>query len=1581
MEESLTISKKLPALKSMQYKTLRELGLEHIKELAGKIWTDYNTHDPGVTILEVLSYVITDLGYRVNYPIIDILAQNTNDPEYAEIKNFYTAGQILPNCPVTVNDFRKLMMDVEVVEEGVSENETIYAGVKNSWIQKSPDAEQEIYVNNSISVLSLDEVPGVTTQDSYFVKGLFDVLLEFDETDEFGDLNSNTIEEDLVIYDHSSDHSIDGLIFAIKIEFPRWDDEEVDWNDPVNIQKNINRISVKIYELPDNYEMKAIVSNLNEVILTGTKDIGGTITNIDGLDVLMTAIHEFIYDSSDGLLQLYLQKVNKIHEIVDEVRATLHANRNLCDDFYRFHALKIEEILVCADIELQPASDIDQVEARIFKAISDFLSPQVNFYTLQEMLDKCKNTPQYKIQEIQKTKNVLTLKQKLKEDFNNDDTITLIDSGKNDGEYTVKCIRENKENVNYTDIEVVEDITTGKFDNGAYLIRGKIDESSCLTVDEIFEGPLLKHGFIDEDELNAAKRRKVIHVSDLIRIMMDVEGVVAVKSIQIANRPLDNDENIESKSVKWCLDLAMAENYVPRLSIDDSKITYYKGQLPFLADRQEVESFIDELKNKDRSQKIRYPVTDIPIPQGEFMDIENYTSLQEDFPLTYGIGFEGIPGLNSLEGADRKIRQAEVYQLKEYLLFFDQLLANYLSQLSHVKDLFSMNGEKNQFGQYLIDRTYFTQPLYDVVSDADPLYVDKGGHAVALQQLTEDQQLYEKRRNKFLDHLLGRFAETFTDYAMLTFKMSGSKSAAELIEDKLKFLNEYPELSSTRGKGFDYLDPCEIWHLDNISGLEKRVSLLSGIEEKTANDLNFSKNFVFVVPAIAGDSYKLQMENDASDTLFVANSFVSENVARLAAEKIIINGVCREKYQLIENGGTYSVELRCNAELLLTSEQSNLTIANAELLIYEIIQIMEREYYNNPESNRNNLACPLRNYFHVEVLPDMTPVAPDPPTYTVTYTLYNKAFDFASGTVLLTGSVTEDATLGDSQTTVSKKGHKRIYDVLWEVINNGMERKHYITDPAVAPYSSPYSFIIVNRFGKEIARSIEIDFNDRIAAEAISLTSGIVTVSGSTDNDGDYIVSGASAEGPFVKIQVSPVPILPKFDGQLSWTESFAIIAVDRTNRTLEIGHDLSSVLCKGDLITVSESESNDGDYTILKLEVNGSNTRVYVKENIPSENISGNLTYSKSFEIASLQTDSFIIRGGEDEQAIQDMINFIGENFFSHEGMHVIEHLLLRPKINEPLFVEILSQVLQDGLPANGDLYFKKSTNIVATSVANNSVTIGGNILAEIIDNNISIEGGSFNDGNYIVDQKSFNGINTILTLKSDTSVILYDLPDVEGNPPGIIKFTKKAAIDTVSASLNQIVITDSDASTLSEGEIIEIKNSIDGTNDFRFKVLSVTVNGSDIEIIVSQIEQLFQDDLLPIHLDQNCESCQIKDPYSFVVSVVLPYWPDRFINMDYRNFMEMTLRKEAPAHVLLNICWIDCRQMTELETKLKVWLTETGKTKVDKVALSKSLSELIDILTKIRNVYPTGTLHDCEENENLEEAIILNNSVLGTF
>ncbi len=154
MSESTTISKKTPESKSLQYDFLREEGIKYIQRLAGKIWTDYNIHDPGITTLEALSYAITELGYRANYPVQDLLSLNPDDPNATDIKNFYTAREILPNGPVTINDYRKLLIDVDVHDPLAKA--CAHVGVKNAWIEQSKENEIPVYVHKKESKLSYE---------------------------------------------------------------------------------------------------------------------------------------------------------------------------------------------------------------------------------------------------------------------------------------------------------------------------------------------------------------------------------------------------------------------------------------------------------------------------------------------------------------------------------------------------------------------------------------------------------------------------------------------------------------------------------------------------------------------------------------------------------------------------------------------------------------------------------------------------------------------------------------------------------------------------------------------------------------------------------------------------------------------------------------------------------------------------------------------------------------------------------------------------------------------------------------------------------------------------------------------------------------------------------------------------------------------------------------------------------------------------------------------------------------------------------------------------------------------------------
>ncbi len=120
LAEHITIPKTVSSGDDLDYSFLRKAGQEYIEQLSGKIWTDYNTHDPGITILEMLCYAISDLGLRLDMPIENILSPEDETAQKID-EQFFKASEILPSKPVNENDYRKLFIDIE--------------GIKNCWLK------------------------------------------------------------------------------------------------------------------------------------------------------------------------------------------------------------------------------------------------------------------------------------------------------------------------------------------------------------------------------------------------------------------------------------------------------------------------------------------------------------------------------------------------------------------------------------------------------------------------------------------------------------------------------------------------------------------------------------------------------------------------------------------------------------------------------------------------------------------------------------------------------------------------------------------------------------------------------------------------------------------------------------------------------------------------------------------------------------------------------------------------------------------------------------------------------------------------------------------------------------------------------------------------------------------------------------------------------------------------------------------------------------------------------------------------------------------------------------------------------
>ena len=120
MADIVYIDKNIRENPVFEFKNLLDAGLATVQHMAGEHWTDYNVHDPGVTILEQLCYALTELGYRADFAFEDLLASQYNDKNTDD--TYYTVARILPSGPITVNDLRKLLIDR-------------IDGLRNVWIE------------------------------------------------------------------------------------------------------------------------------------------------------------------------------------------------------------------------------------------------------------------------------------------------------------------------------------------------------------------------------------------------------------------------------------------------------------------------------------------------------------------------------------------------------------------------------------------------------------------------------------------------------------------------------------------------------------------------------------------------------------------------------------------------------------------------------------------------------------------------------------------------------------------------------------------------------------------------------------------------------------------------------------------------------------------------------------------------------------------------------------------------------------------------------------------------------------------------------------------------------------------------------------------------------------------------------------------------------------------------------------------------------------------------------------------------------------------------------------------------------
>ena len=300
---------------------------------------------------------------------------------------------------------------------------------------------------------------------------------------------------------------------------------------------------------------------------------------------------------------------------------------------------------------------------------------------------------------------------------------------------------------------------------------------------------------------------------------MDISGVRKINDILIDFCGMENPNT----GGKWLL--CIPDDHLPVLCPEKTIINFNKNELPITYDKTVVRQKLASLRQAQMEANKNYTYGDLSIPGGTYTEVKDYYTIQNEFPNNYGINQNGLPSTASTE------RKALAKQFKGYLVVFDQMLSFYMKHLSEVRQLFEADDS--------IRKSYFSQEI-NGIKDIESLFADYSTLETAVETIVAGLDNYHERKNKFLDHLIARFAERFNEYTFLLRDLFTENLEDAIISHKVHFLKDYPELSRCRAKSYNYLFPKdnETWNTVNVPGLQKRIARLTGMRSYERHDLS-----------------------------------------------------------------------------------------------------------------------------------------------------------------------------------------------------------------------------------------------------------------------------------------------------------------------------------------------------------------------------------------------------------------------------------------------------------------------------------------------------------------------------------------------------------------------------------------------------------------------------------------------------------------------------------------------------------------------------------------------------------------------
>lgn len=552
------------------------------------------------------------------------------------------------------------------------------------------------------------------------------------------------------------------------------------------------------------------------------------------LEYLCYAITDLAYRTGFDIREILADKEGKIdlaknlfypkHEI-------LTSKPVLINDFRKLLIDRIPEI---HNVWIQPVTDPKGREG--IKGLYH-VSIQVNDKEVEENLSADKTEDEreaYKQQIIGKVKTIINGQRSLGEDYH---SFVVLDPAEIEIEAEVVMERHQ---MNEEVLADVYDMLMRTITPPIHFYTALQLEKEGWSTEDIYCGPSLKHGFIKDEELK--ERVSVLDPSDMVQSILNVPGVKYVRNFVIRFNGVGYDFK----------PLYLEAGVFPKLVFD----MYKPGIRVFSASHEmpvKTSIFSGLLHKKTDNSKRKY-IKGYGHDEQKYISavhrqIDNYFSIQHLFPHLYRLNSDEIEGARKIkeeQDPNERSAKAKVKQLKAYIMLFEQVMVNYLAQLSNVSNILTAD-----INLKTASSTYFTGNLYEVpgagnilsdfmtkgdnLNEVDWEYFKADTENAYIQFLTnsiEPDEVFFDRKKRVLDHLLSRFDINLVKYPLQLYYQlyhngdDKEQRFAEL-EWKSDILKRMTSFGLYRNQALDYTDDLS----NHRSGYDNLMSALLYLQE------------------------------------------------------------------------------------------------------------------------------------------------------------------------------------------------------------------------------------------------------------------------------------------------------------------------------------------------------------------------------------------------------------------------------------------------------------------------------------------------------------------------------------------------------------------------------------------------------------------------------------------------------------------------------------------------------------------------------------------------------------------------------